>query len=374
MGKEINEAMGLASMNPMTGSNPHTGSYIVNVMNHDKDLGNDGSVYTGISRSLDMDDNLYGLDYFGRVHAKKKYEVMERPDTPFEVYKINTPNSEEIMDKIIKEADLPYEKRPMHKKSWLFEVFAGKTFFTEDQYKYEPLFEKVELEKMSAGLNGVSQGGMTGITKGLQHKGKKKSDYIPDNDYPSGTENMSNPGYVLAAWEQQGQDLKLLREIKNIKIDLPKDTMYNYFLSENDEEIPKVTTRLDTKGKTKKLSIHSQTPTEDYKKKIKVKNTKNEKSEETIETYSSSNVSLESGLLNLMGINDNKCITKTLLPYKCEIKPCYHTLQGETKDPVPNLILYDNNKRWRVRAELLLFKENKLFLLKQDKMNQYGTF
>ena len=55
----IDEAMGLAGMNPMPGmAGPHCGSFIVNVTNHDKDLNDDGRVMTTVSKSLDMDDNL----------------------------------------------------------------------------------------------------------------------------------------------------------------------------------------------------------------------------------------------------------------------------------------------------------------------------
>ena len=67
-------------------------------------------------------------------------------------------------------------------------------------------------------------------------------------------------------------------------------------------------------------------------------------------------------------------IGKTKIPYKCEVKNCYHTTKGPTKHPIPNLILHSEGKKWRVRSEILLFKEDKLFLHKQNKITQYDTF
>ena len=65
--------------------------------------------------------------------------------------------------------------------------------------------------------------------------------------------------------------------------------------------------------------------------------------------------------------------THTKIPYKCETKNCYRTLQGPTKNPIPNLILHKDNHTWRVRSEILLFKGDKLLLVKTGKMNQYGV-
>jgi hypothetical protein len=70
-------------------------------------------------------------------------------------------------------------------------------------------------------------------------------------------------------------------------------------------------------------------------------------------------------------------ITSSKLPYKCEIKQCHYTYNnGEPKrnaKSTPQLILHKDGKNWRVRAEMLLFKEGKLYLVKQNKVNQYGV-
>lgn len=209
---KMNESMGLAGMNPVVGmAGPHHGSFIVNVMNHDKDLGDDPQVYTGLARSLDIDDNLYGIDDTGRFYAKKKYEVMHQKDI-VEVYKINSPNVDTITESIIKECLLPYNKRPVHSKSYLYEAFTGRRLLNEDQFYLDPIFEKVELDKMTAGLNGVVAG--NDRTMNMQHKGNKKAGYIPDNDYPSGTEHLRDEGYAL---ESTLEDFNILEEISKTK-------------------------------------------------------------------------------------------------------------------------------------------------------------
>jgi ADP-ribose pyrophosphatase YjhB (NUDIX family) len=95
--------------------------------------------------------------------------------------------------------------------------------------------------------------------------------------------------------------------------------------------------------------------------------------------YIREHTSLSDGLFSLLGLqetssNDPRFLTQTKIPYECEVKNCHWTMQGHTNKALPNLILHHKNKNWRVRAELLLFKEDKLFLYKKDKMNQYGTY
>lgn len=75
-------------------------------------------------------------------------------------------------------------------------------------------------------------------------------------------------------------------------------------------------------------------------------------------------------------INSNE-ITSSKLPYKCEVKMCHQNYNNgnprPSAKPTPQLILHKDGKNWRVRAEMLLFKEGKLYLVKQNKVNQYGV-
>ena len=69
--------------------------------------------------------------------------------------------------------------------------------------------------------------------------------------------------------------------------------------------------------------------------------------------------------------------SQTFIPYECETKYSHHWMDKGQAKPikgkgVPMLIMHKNNKNWRMRSELLLFKDNKLFLAKEDKVNSYG--
>lgn len=221
---KVTEAMGLATMNPMVGmQGPHQGSFIVNVTNFDKDLGDNPKRFTAVARSLDMDDNLYGLDRTGRFYAARKYDVMERQDV-VEAYEVLSPNADKITARIIREADLPYEQRPKHKN--IYELYTGKEMFCEDQIQYDPLFEKVELEKMSAGLQAVSDSFMN-KTKKMYSKGNKESNYIPDSDYGIDKDSINNSGYVIESYRYMNDDMWLLHEVANTKFKIKGETMYN---------------------------------------------------------------------------------------------------------------------------------------------------
>lgn len=214
---EIDEAMGLAGMNPMVGmSGPHHASFIVNVMNHDKDLGDDGKILTGVSKSLDMDDNLYGIDQNGRFFAKRKYDVMERKDI-IECYKVNV-DCTALIESIEKEIQIPYDMRPVHKPSYIYEALTGHTLLDENQMEYDTLCEKVQLDKMTAALAGVTQGSLQRSHNMQTGKQDKEAGYIPDNDFPQGTENMSVPGMAL----------------ESSNIDKPKDS-YEGMKTDQDE-------------------------------------------------------------------------------------------------------------------------------------------
>jgi len=69
----------------------------------------------------------------------------------------------------------------------------------------------------------------------------------------------------------------------------------------------------------------------------------------------------------------NMYLTKTKLDLDCEVKNSYHTLKGETKTPIPQLILHKNGKNYRVRSEILVFKDGKVLLEKKEKETHYGT-
>ena len=142
------EAMGLASMNPVMGV-AGQGCMLVNVMNHDKDLELGWKDYKAVCRSMDPNDDLYGIDQNGRILEKHKHDVMDSPDIVTECYIIKTANVDKVMNSIEEEASLPYEERPVHQYDYIYESFTGKKLLSESQLDLAPLHEKVERDKMS---------------------------------------------------------------------------------------------------------------------------------------------------------------------------------------------------------------------------------
>lgn len=499
----IKEAMALAGMNPVVGmAGPHHGSFIVNVTNHDKDLGDDGKLMTGLSKSLDMDDNLYGIDDNGKFFAKKKYTVMERKDI-VEAYGI-TKNCDDIYKLIEEELRIPYENRPVHGQNYIYELVTGHDLLTEDQMQYDTLLEKIDLEKMSNALGGVTQGNLEGAP-GLKSKGNKQAGYIPDTDWPQGTENIGDPTLSLEGttpkfttrfsnkggtqklsmnlkspdekWNKKikvrdtkngheesseesfvsiQEDLQKLKEIGDSKFEVPleegflKNVLYkvsnkytqwshkrffpkgstvgfgyeydkpNKFVFSTDptnglyiflkSKYPSKINQQDgriifdqdwyqernSEARYFQLKVAIKYPDKsDFEIKILGLDaitdlfaipwglSKNGKTKFTQDPYlkieeSKESVSLEDGFMSLVGINESKCETKTIIPFNCEIKYCHNWIDnGQIKpikgEPNPMLILHKDKKNWRVRTELLLFKDDKVFLCKQDKVNQYGN-
>lgn len=217
-------AMPLAAMNPVMGISSKAGSYLVNVTNHDKDLTSD---FTGVASSLDMDDNLYGLDNMGRFYSKHKYDIMKKDDI-VEAWEIKTDNVQALMEQVIKEASLPEERRPVHKES-IYEFFTGKRLLDESQYDMDPLLEKVELKKMSAALNGNLSSTRQGFLQ-AKDRDEQSGAYTPDND------NLQYSTGVLLA----SQDMRLLKEVKDTKVD-PNILLSEGFLDAIKDKFKKLT-------------------------------------------------------------------------------------------------------------------------------------
>lgn len=178
------EAMGLASMNPVMGVTGQ-GCMLVNVMNHDKDLEMGWKDYKAVCRSMDPNDDLYGIDKNGRILAKHKHDIMDVQDIVTECYIIKTPNVDEIMSKIEEEASLPYEQRPVHQYDYIYESFTGKKLLSESQLDLDPLLEKVDLDTMSSVMSGESSN--TDKLSGPAANNKPEgTDYIPDIDNLNG--------------------------------------------------------------------------------------------------------------------------------------------------------------------------------------------
>lgn len=180
-------AMALASMNPMVGTSSNNGSYFINVLNHDKDLSDDkGSLWNGksyVSNTLDTDDNMIGLDKNKKLTVYKKKDVIDE-NSELLIYTIK---GENVFDLLKEEVTKPYEDRETLYDSFLEEYVLGHELISLRQLEFEPLLEKVELDKFSAVISGEVDNMKAQFT-GLKQT-KKKSEYTPDS-FPQGTDEM----------------------------------------------------------------------------------------------------------------------------------------------------------------------------------------
>lgn len=252
------EAMGLASMNPVMGVSGQ-GCMLVNVMNHDKDLELGWKDYKAVCRSMDPNDDLYGIDQNGRILAKHKHDVMDAPDIVTECYIIKTANVDKVMSSIEEEASLPYEERPVHQYDYIYESFTGKKLLSESQLDLDPLLEKVELDKMSGVMSGESSN--TDKLSGPAANNKPEgTDYIPDVDNLNGMVENSlldiDPYNILEAIDRVQTVEPYERENIENTLDestfhFEKDPVQEDIQPLDDNELKAITEDLDTLQETK---------------------------------------------------------------------------------------------------------------------------
>lgn len=135
-------SMGLASMNPMPGA--VTGALMIK-SKPDKDLEKDGWADYYATKSFDNDDML-GM-HNGKVSLRKTSDLKE-----CQVYIINAPKVDAIYNSLLKEAlDEDSEIHP--DPGYIYSAFTGKYLLTDDQFNFDPLLERVYLDKLSKRLN-----------------------------------------------------------------------------------------------------------------------------------------------------------------------------------------------------------------------------
>ena len=250
------EAMGLAGMNPVCGV-AGNGAFLVNVMNHDKDLEVGWKDYKAVSRSLDPNDSLYGIDANGRILAKNKDYFMDKPDVVVEAYIIKSDNVDEVMSKIEEEANLPYDQRPTHKPDYLYEAFTGKRLLSESQLEFDPLLEKVELPTMSGVVAGEYPN--TNQLSGPASLDKPDhTDFMPEVDNLNGMVENSlldiDPLNILEAIDRVQTVEPYKKEVKENTLDMDTFSFNEDSQSlkeEYTEDIKTITEDLDTLAKTK---------------------------------------------------------------------------------------------------------------------------
>lgn len=138
----IDEAMGLASMNPMVGTTPNNSVMLLHNID-DKDL-SDGWDSYGLATTLDKDDAHITKDKNGKLVARPNRDLEGKL---VEVYICKYDKVQENFDALYNILDTPYESREL--KQSIYEMATGHISLTENFAKIDHLLEKVELKKLS---------------------------------------------------------------------------------------------------------------------------------------------------------------------------------------------------------------------------------
>lgn len=206
-------AMGLASMNPVVGSGkPQIGGMMINV---DKDLMNDGWGKYYVTRGIDS-KTCIGIDNNGKINTKKNDFLSEQLSST--LYYLRADNVDGVFNSLLEELNLPYQERPVHNLSYIYEVFTGNRLYTKDQADYDVLLEKIYLDKLSKSLSAEAD-----VLKNEYNKEKNKKDiHYPLEEKPNYTQDWDQPDAgvkfpLLAAANIVERELNSLLENKEVE-------------------------------------------------------------------------------------------------------------------------------------------------------------
>lgn len=215
----IDEAMGLASMNPMVGTTPNNSVMLLHNID-DKDL-SDGWDSYGLATTLDRDDAHITKDKNGKLVARPNKDLEGKL---VEVYICKYEKVQENFDTLYNLLDAPYSNRVL--KESIYEMATGHISLTENFAKIDHLLEKVELKKISS----IISSGAESMERELGQTDRLKNDgsYTPSNPdetAASGVSLLASADYTFA--ESFGPDDKQLETkkaiIETLMCDIKKD-------------------------------------------------------------------------------------------------------------------------------------------------------
>jgi hypothetical protein len=194
-------AMGLAMMNAIPGA--RNGALMIqNNYNRDTDLKDGWSSYS-VTPGYDYQDGIT-LDDKGKLVKRKNSTLGE-----VKVYSINTLNVDEVLNSLIEEVNLKYEDRPTHEREYLYEVFTNNKLLTEDQFDYDPLLERVYLDRISKQMSGAVDNIETEVNHNLMNNTKNAKDsHYPLEEKPRSTpdEEDTSVNFPLLAEKELDRD------------------------------------------------------------------------------------------------------------------------------------------------------------------------
>lgn len=188
-------AMGLASMNPM----PSAAGGLFIRQKPDKDLENDPWSQYGVARDFDSNQRITMNN--GKVVIKDNKDLRECM-----VYKINSPFVDKVFYELVQEAN--DENKEVHQDiGYLYECFTNHILLTDDQIDYDPLLERVYLDKLSKQLNAGS------VALDMEAAGREKKESKTFETKRIGDEDEANTFFpMLAAYMIKDEDLSKLNE------------------------------------------------------------------------------------------------------------------------------------------------------------------
>lgn len=215
----IDEAMGLASMNPMVGTTPNNSVMLLHNID-DKDL-SDGWDSYGLATTLDRDD--------AHITKDKNGKLISRPNKDLdgklvEVYICKYEKVQENFDKLYDLLDTPYNDRVL--KESIYEMATGHMALTENFAKIDHLLEKVELKKLSKIISSDADNmeRELGQTDRLKNDGSYTPSN-PDETAASGVSLLASADYTFS--ESFGPDDRQLENkkaiIETLMCDIKKD-------------------------------------------------------------------------------------------------------------------------------------------------------
>lgn len=215
----IDEAMGLASMNPMVGTTPNNSVMLLHNID-DKDL-SDGWDSYGLATTLDRDD--------AHITKDKNDKLIARPNKDLdgklvEVYICKYEKVQENFDKLYDLLDTPYNDRVL--KESIYEMATGHMALTENFAKIDHLLEKVELKKLSKIISSDADNmeRELGQTDRLKNDGSYTPSN-PDETAASGVSLLASADYTFS--ESFGPDDRQLENkkaiIETLMCDIKKD-------------------------------------------------------------------------------------------------------------------------------------------------------
>ena len=215
----IDEAMGLASMNPMVGTTPNNSVMLLHNID-DKDL-SDGWDSYGLATTVDRDDAHITKDKNGKLIARPNKDLDGKL---VEVYICKYEKVQENFDKLYDLLDTSYNDRVL--KESIYEMATGHMALTENFAKIDHLLEKVELKKLSKIISSDADNmeRELGQTDRLKNDGSYTPSN-PDETAASGVSLLASADYTFS--ESFGPDDRQLENkkaiIETLMCDIKKD-------------------------------------------------------------------------------------------------------------------------------------------------------